>query len=191
MFVVVFAVGMFLFFLGPKTVFDGSCIEPKNGFLIDLRDVTDSAQKILCSDACPCNYAGDNPFPGWNITSDGQSKVEDCPGFRNSTNEADIVIMETFEKEFNCGGWCDNGLQNYFYFSDINSTSVLKIDVPEIGCYQALKNFFEKYGIILGISCAAAFFVATLNIIMICCFCFHPSRAKSKRTLFRNLIEDN
>jgi len=28
--------------------------------------------------------------------------------------------METFEKEFNCGGWCNNGLEKYFYFSDIN-----------------------------------------------------------------------
>lgn len=28
--------------------------------------------------------------------------------------------METFEKEFKCGGWCNNQFQSYFYFSDIN-----------------------------------------------------------------------
>jgi len=67
----------------------------------------------------------------------------------------------------------------------------LSADQPNLSCYDALKNFFEKYAIILGISCSAAFGVALLNIVMICCFCFHPSRAKGKRNLFRNLIEEN
>ena len=182
-FVLVFATGMFLFFLGPKAIFDGTCMAPKNGFLIDLRDIGITAHDTLCRDKCPCNYQGDNADPSWN-TSGTISRVEDCPDFRANANEADIVIMETFEKEFNCGGWCDDGYEKYFYFSDINK-------VPEIGCYQALRNFFDKYGIILGISCAAAFGVALLNIVMICCFCFHPSRAKNKRNLFRNLIEEN
>lgn len=61
---------------------------------------------------------------------------------------------------------------------------------PSQGCYEALKGFFVRYGDLLGISCSAAFGITLINITMICCFCWHPSRAKNKRNLFRNLMED-
>lgn len=74
MFVLVFATGMFLFFLGPKAIFDGTCQAPKNGFLIDLRDVTDLAQNTLCR-TCSCNYQGDTIPDGWNVSPDGKKQV--------------------------------------------------------------------------------------------------------------------
>lgn len=67
-FVLVFATGMFLFFLGPKAVFDGTCEEPKNAFLIDLRDVTNSAQSTLCI-TCQCKYQGDSYPDVWTNAS--------------------------------------------------------------------------------------------------------------------------
>ncbi len=102
--------------------------------------------------------------------------------------------METLEREFDCGGWCiDNPTAQIYYFSDSSSLSILSLilDVPSQACYESLKSFFSKYGNILGIGCSAAFGIALLNVIMICCFCFHPSKARSKRRLFQNLIEDN
>jgi hypothetical protein len=61
---------------------------------------------------------------------------------------------------------------------------------PKEACYISLEDFFDKYGMILGIGCSAAFGVALLNIIMICCFCFHPSKARNNKRLFTNLLED-
>lgn len=61
---------------------------------------------------------------------------------------------------------------------------------PNESCYDALEDFFKKYGTILGIGCSAAFGVALLNVIMICCFCFHPSKARNNKRLFTNLLED-
>jgi len=62
------------------------------GFLIDLRDLNTAAQETLCQDACPCNYTGEDIVPGWNTTG-SIIKVEDCDGFRNNSNSAEIIIM--------------------------------------------------------------------------------------------------
>lgn len=108
-----------------------------------------------------------------------------------NASDADVILMETFEKELYCGGWCNDGLQDIYYFSNINAGNTkYKIGHPTQGCYDALKGFFVKYSQWLGISCSAAFGITLINITMICCFCWHPSRAKNKRNLFRGLMED-
>ena len=44
---------------------------------------------------------------------------------------------------------------------------------------------------LVGIGCAAAMSFAILNMIMICCLCFHPSRTGNKANFYRRMIDDD
>lgn len=118
---------MLLFFIGPKTLFDGTCQAPKNGWLIDLRETTNLAQRILCTADCPCKWTREDWIPDWegfvNDTETGQVRVNDCPIFQTAEKpETDVIMMETFEKEFVCGGWCpETDNSRIFYFTNVNN----------------------------------------------------------------------
>ena len=95
--------------------------------------------------------------------------------------------MSTLEVELQCGGWCDDKPSKIFNFYSNVSSGVR----PKESCYNAFKGFFERNGVVLGVGCAVALAFSILNMMMICCLCFHPSRSGSRSDFYKRMVEDD
>jgi len=51
-------------------------------------------------------------------------------------------------------------------------------------CHDAFENFMTGSGRIVGFGCLIAVLVCLLNIIAVCCICYHPTRVGGNRSNF-------
>lgn len=57
-------------------------------------------------------------------------------------------------------------------------------------CYVAFEEFLTGKGRLVGFGCMIATAVCLLNIITICCICFHPTKTK-KDNFYQRMMEDD
>lgn len=194
LFLLLFIAGTFVFFLAPKTIFDGNCMESKTSWISELGAMSVQAERIMCQAPCVCNFTNLNSTytPAeeallTNVSPLTETKsVSQCEAFKQlKFSDANVLLMSTLEAEFQCGGWCSNSPYGIFYYY----TSVTTDRRPTQTCYDAFKGFFEKNGIILGIGCCAALTFCLLNMVMICCLCFHPSKTGNRSDFYKRMVE--
>ena len=51
-------------------------------------------------------------------------------------------------------------------------------------CHDAFENFMTGSGRIVGFGCLIAVLVCLLNIVAVCCICYHPTRVGGNRSNF-------
>lgn len=102
LFILLFIGGTFLFFLAPKTIFDGDCMQSKTSWITDLGVMSVAAQGIFCQPPCQCNFTNNH-----NVYTDEEagllkntnpmstaSNVMNCSIFNDlKFNEANILLM--------------------------------------------------------------------------------------------------
>ena len=196
LFILLFIAGTFIFFLAPKTIFDGNCRESKTSWISDLAAMNAQAERILCQEPCGCNFTNvNNTYTPQEVdllkrmnTSSPIVNVMGCQAFLDlQFSEANYVLMGALEGELQCGGWCsDSPLGIFYYYTKISTDQR-----PTQTCYDAFKGFFEKNGVILGLGCSAALAFSLLNMVMICCLCFHPSKTGNRSDFYKRMVEDD
>ena len=56
-------------------------------------------------------------------------------------------------------------------------------------CHSSFEDFMTGSGRIVGFGCLIAMLVCLLNIVAVCCICYHPSKAKSSSNFYSRMIE--
>jgi hypothetical protein len=55
-------------------------------------------------------------------------------------------------------------------------------------CHDAFADFMTGKGRIVGIGCMIAMFICFLNIVAVCCICFHPSKVGRGSNFYSRMI---
>lgn len=56
-------------------------------------------------------------------------------------------------------------------------------------CHDAFDEFMSGTGRIVGFGCMAAMLVCFLNLVAVCCICFHPSKVGRSSNFYSRMIE--
>ena len=134
-----------------------------------------------------------------NVGNKTYTNYQTCANEQND-DDSSIVLMGIFEKVLDCGGWCeaDNNFLYFLKFSDINhctnSSKYLSYKdclKEKDSCYNAFKGFLQGKGILFGLVSLFAMVVSFINVITVCCLCYHPGKQRGMKNFYSRMLEEN
>lgn len=152
-------------------------------WISDVDDWSNKSYYSLCSEECPCYLKNTSHLEKedpkrWstaNITnSSGATNIYAC---NRSKINADVkkhiddygAVMQFLEKEFKCSGICSN--ETFYVYWDINA------GFPEKSCIVNIMDELKWYADTIGIILLSLGGLMVINVIFVCCFCFHPENS--------------
>jgi len=178
--VIFLLVGLIILFQLKQFSQDLPTICKENSVIIDLNKNPVADKDLFCTPKCPCNSTKveNKNVKTFNasltIAASGPVNVIGCKDYPED-RKMFASFMGPIEKQFKCSGICTK--IDYYIYSDVNA------GWPTEACGNAIIDKVLSMGNGIGYGSLAFAGFMLINVIAICCLCFHPDKDKEHQQL--------